>query len=58
MGEYEEKSSIPTELEISIAGAEEALRYWLSNVVLRNEVRIESVQFSQKDNGFKIRLER
>jgi len=58
MDEGQRASRIPTEVRISIADAEEALRYWLSNVVLRNEVEIETLEFSQRGNVFKIKLGR
>ena len=53
----EVSTKIPTKLSITIASANEAIRYWLQEVVLQSDVRIEKVTFTQADH-FTIELGR
>ncbi len=43
-------TKVPIEMHITIASAEEAIEYWLSNVVFKDSVKIEKVSFSEKDH--------
>jgi hypothetical protein len=47
--------NVPLSLNISIASACEAIEYWLRNVVMQEDVIIESVNFSDKEH-FTIKL--
>lgn len=47
----------PLNINITIASAQEAMEYWLSNVVFRDDVRIKKVCFSH-DEHFVITLNR
>jgi hypothetical protein len=43
-------SKTPIEIGMSIASINEAVRYWLSNVVFRDDVIIENISFNERDH--------
>lgn len=55
--EEKEINKIPTAMTMTLASAREAIEYWLTNVVLRSDVKIKDVVFSRQDH-FRITFER
>ena len=52
-------SKLPVEMNMSIASVNEAIEYWLQNVVFKEDVKIEKVEFLQHpDYMFRITLDR
>ena len=48
---------LPTQMNITIASATAAIEYWLQNVVLRSEVKVSKVSFTQNTH-FTIEFDR
>ena len=46
-----------TTITLTIAEANEAVEYWLSNVVFRSDVKIKQIDFSEHEH-FRIKLQR
>jgi len=49
---------LPVELTLTIASAQDAIEYWLTHVVLKEEVAIEKVDFDTHENLFSVKLKR
>ena len=47
-----------TTITLTIAEANEAIEYWLSNVVFRDDVKIKQIDFSEQGAHFKINFQR
>ena len=47
----------PTHMNMTIASMQEAVEYWLSEKVFRENIEIESVSFNEKDH-FTIKIKR
>ena len=51
------KTTIPTELHMSISSITDAVNYWLNNVVFKENIEIEHIIFT-KEEHFIIRFKR
>ena len=50
-------NNVPTTMNITIASANDAIAYWLSNAILQSDVKIKEISFTEKDH-FKITFDR
>ena len=42
------KTTIPTELHMSISSITDAVNYWLNNVVFKENIEIENIRFTKE----------
>lgn len=44
------KTTIPTELHMSISSITDAVNYWLNNVVFKENIEIENIRFTREEH--------
>jgi len=56
MKEQNKESSVPVQMEFTVASITEGIEYWLNNVVLRETIVVDEIKWDTRTSKFSVSI--